>query len=182
MHAHNEKLEHANVVAVFEAQDDAEDAVLGLRLAGFRDARVGYFARNLVGLVEDFVWKGHTILGLVIGVVVGALLGWWAGWYALATNATPLGPAFAPGDQGVYLTCALCGALLVGMTGALVGWGIPRGDAVHYGHEMEAGRYVVSVCAADRAADAWAVIRSHGGGHAPLPADAVVVRPTPAAV
>jgi len=180
MDMHNDKLDHANVVAVFGAQDDAEEAVLQLRLAGFPDARVGYFARNLVGLVEDFVWKGHTVLGLVIGVIVGALLGWWAGWYALDTNATRLGPAFAPGDQGVYLTCILCGALLVGMTGALVGWGIPRGDAIHYGAEMEAGRYVVSVNAGDRTADAWDVIRFHGG-HAPLPADAVTqVAPAPA--
>lgn len=180
MHAHNEKLEHANVVAVFEVQDDAEDAVLGLRLAGFRDARVGYFARNTVGLVEDFVWKGHTFLGAVVGVVVGALLGAWAGQYALDTNASPLGPAFIPGDRGVILTCAICGALLLGMTGALAGWGVPRGDAVHYGSEMEAGRYVVSVNAGNRTEDAWAVIRSHGG-HAPLPADAVV-RTAPAAV
>lgn len=174
MHDHNHKLDHANVVAVFETQDHAEDAVLGLRVAGFPDARVGYFARNLEGLVTDYVWKGYTILGTAIGLVLGAVLGAGAGRIALDTNATHFAPAFMPGDQGVILTCAVCGAILMAMVGGLVGWGVPRGDAVHYGNEMKSGRYVVSVTAGDRRDEAWAVLRKHGG-HAPVPGDAVTV-------
>jgi len=172
MHAHNHKLDHANVVAVFETQDHAEDAVLGLRVGGFPDARVGYFARNQEGLVTDYVWKGWTVLGTVIGVVVGVVLGAWCGQVALSTGATPFAPAFMPGDSGVILTWAICGAVLLGCTGAMVGWGVPRGDAVHYGDEMKSGRYVVTVDAGDRRDEAWAVLRMHGG-HAPLPHDAV---------
>lgn len=176
MHTHNHKLEHANVVAVFEVQDDAEEAVLGLRVAGFPDARVGYFARNLTGLVTDYVWRGYTLLGGVLGLVIGAVLGARLGMLGLETNASPIGPALAPGDNGVILSAALTGAVLLGMTGALIGWGIPRGDTVHRGAEMEAGRYVVSVDAGDRRDEAWAVIRRHGG-HAPMSADAVAAPP-----
>jgi hypothetical protein len=174
MHAHNHKLDHASVVAVFDTQDAAEGGVLGLREAGFPDARVGYFARNLEGLVTDYVWKGYTVLGIVIGVIVGAVLGAWCGQVALRVNAPHFAPAFMAGDAGVVLTFAVCGAVLTGFIGGLVGWGVPRGDAVHYGDEMRGGRYVVSVNAGDRRDEAAAVLHRRGG-HAPLPGDAVEV-------
>src|SRR5690606_38149311 len=49
---------------------------------------------------------------------------------------------------------------------------VPRGDAVHVGAEMAAGRYVVTVDAADRKAEARALLRGYGGRD-PLPADGV---------
>src|SRR5205807_1275656 len=125
MDTHNDKLDHANVVAVFEVQDDAEEAVLGLRISGFADRRIGYLARNLAGLVTDYTGKGHAGIGTLVGGVLGTLLGAWIGQVGLATGATPLGPAFGPGDWGVVVTTAICGLLLGGMTGALIGWGVP---------------------------------------------------------
>jgi len=173
MYAHNEKLAHANVVAVFDVQDDAEEAVLGLRTAGFSDHEIGYFSRDQAGLVTDFAGHGHTISGIVIGVFLGVLIGAWMGQQALATNATHIGPAFMSGANGVILTCAICGAVLLGMTGAMIGWGIPRGDTVHLGDEMASGRYVIAVNAGERTCEAWAIITTHGG-HEPMPHDAVL--------
>jgi len=173
MHSHNHKLENANVVAVFETQDDADEAVLGLRLAGFRDNRIGYFARNLAGQVTDFAGKNCTIPGAVIGMLVGAGLGYLAGRATLMGQGTPIAPPLVPEFGNVLLACALWGAVALGIAGALLGYMTPRGETVHYGDEMEAGRYVVAVSAGDRTGEAWEAIRRHGG-HDPFPADGVV--------
>ena len=173
MYAHNEKLGNANVVAVFEVQDDAEEAVLGLRVAGFADEEIGYFSRDQAGLVTDFAGSGHTLSGMVIGTFLGVLIGAWMGQEAIATKATHIGPAIMSGASGVILTCAICGAVLLGMTGALIGWGIPSSDAVHLGDEIASGRYVVAVNAGDRSSEAWAIMTTHGG-HEPMPHDAVL--------
>ena len=39
----NSRSRDANVVATFDSQYDADEAILELRLAGFRDNRIGYF-------------------------------------------------------------------------------------------------------------------------------------------
>src|SRR5215510_7355321 len=58
---HNSKLESANVVAAFDNQWDADEAVLGLRLAGFRDDQFGYLARNIRGVVTDYVGRTYVL-------------------------------------------------------------------------------------------------------------------------
>jgi hypothetical protein len=173
MCGHNHKLETANVVAVFETQDDADEAVLGLRLAGFRDNRIGYFARNLAGQVTDFVGKMNTIPGAVIGMLLGAGLGIGLGQLVLTGQDTPLAPPLVPEFNNVLLTCALWGAVALGIVGAALGYMTPRGETVHYGDEMAAGRYVIAVNAGDRTGEAWDAIRRHGG-HDPEPADGVM--------
>jgi len=176
MKTHNEKLDHSNVVAVFENQDDAEEAVLGLRVAGFSDARVGYFARDVLGIVTDYAGKGHTLAGAAIGLFVGAFVGFLCGEFAVETNASRIGPPLFPGDAGVVVSVAIVVTVLMTMIGAWIGWGIPRGEAVHRGVEMNEGRYVVSVNAADHNMEAWAILHRHGG-HAPMPVDAVRMNP-----
>ena len=53
MRAHDNRLHSADVVAAFENQDDADEALLQLRLAGFRDDQIGYFAQHPTrGLLE----------------------------------------------------------------------------------------------------------------------------------
>jgi hypothetical protein len=176
MYTHNDKLDHANVVAVFDVQDDAEEAVLGLRVAGFPDARVGYFARDVQGIVTDYVGKGNTLIGAALGALLGIFLGICAGEYALETNASRIGPPLFPGDLGVVLSVAITVTVLLGLIGALIGWGVPRGETVHRGVEVNEGRYVVSVNAGVRTADAWIILHQHGG-HTPGPVDAVRISP-----
>ncbi len=135
MRTHNYKLEHANVVGVFDTQDEAEEGVLGLRAAGFRDRQIGYLARNLTGLVTDYLGRTYLVAGTVIGVILGAVLGVGLGRVALAIGATRFGPAFMPGADGMMMTWAVCGAIFLGITGAMIGWGVPQGDAVHSGRK-----------------------------------------------
>lgn len=176
MHTHNNKLEHANVVAVFENQDDAEEAVLGLRTAGFSDSHLGYFARELTGIVTDFAFRGHTILGGLIGAAIGMILGLYFGEFALEHNASRIGPPLFPGDTGVIVSVAIVTSILMASIGAFIGWGIPRGDAFHRGVEMKDGRYVVSVAAGERNAEAMLIMQAHGG-HTPHPVDGLQPRP-----
>jgi hypothetical protein len=160
---HNAKLEAANVVAAFDNQDDADEAVLGLRLAGFRDDQFGFLARNIRGVVTDYVGRTYTLAGTVIGIIVGAALGVWAARNVMNGIATPLGPALFPGEMGIYITNIVGGALLVAMVGAMCGWGVWRSEAAHVGSEVDTGGFVIAVNAGDRKDAAWAVIRRHGG-------------------
>lgn len=175
--AHNRKLEAADVVAAFDNQDDAEEAVLGLRAAGFRDDEFGYLARNMRGVVTDFVGRTYIAAGTVLGIIAGVGLGWWAAVWVLDGSATPLAPAIGPGIEGVYITNIVCGAILTAMVGALCGWGVWRGEAVHLGSEIPTGGYVIAVHAGDRRDAAWAVLRRHGGHEAPRPHDATAPIP-----
>jgi hypothetical protein len=168
-HGHNSKLEHANVTGVFDTQEEAEEAVLELRNAGFPDSRIGFFARNQMGLITDYLGRGHTLAGAVIGAIAGAALGVLAAQYAMDTRATPFAPLMMAGEMGMLLTGALCGAILLGMTGALIGWGIPHADAVHYGNEVDTGKFLVAVDAGDRRNLAWTAIYRHGGHDTPPP-------------
>ena len=176
MEPHNHKLNQANIVAVYGDQIDAEQAVLNLRVAGFPDARIGYFARDLVGLVTDYVWKGHTGAGAVIGVIVGAVVGLLAGLYARAGHASHIGPQLIPGDFGVVFSAIIVGVVVLGLSGAFLGWGVPKGDTIHPGIEVTEGRYVIAVDAGDRRMDAWDALERHGGC-LPRPRDGIEIAP-----
>ena len=69
----------------------------------------------------------------------------------------------AVGPLAAALISAAGGAAAGGVAGALVGWGIPDEDAKYYEGEVAAGRYLVTVDAGDRAADARSVYTRHGG-------------------
>jgi hypothetical protein len=162
MRAHD-KLHEANVVGVFDNQEAAEEAVYGLQVAGFRDDHIGFYTRDDAGLVIDYLGHTHTMTGTLLGVLFGAALGaciWsvtgndWNAWY---------GPVFTAGPYAGLVSLAVCGAVLGGCTGALLGWGVFTREAVHPGTEVPNGKFVLAVHAADRAADAWAVVHRHGG-------------------
>ena len=53
---------------------------------------------------------------------------------------------------------AAAGAAVIGLVGALVGLGIPEEDARYYESEVRGGRYLVSVAADSREAEAWAIL------------------------
>src|SRR5579871_3223609 len=113
MRAHD-KLGEADAVAVFDDQDSAEGAVLGLRLAGFADDQIGYYTRNHIGLVIDFLGRTYVGLGTLLGVVFGAAFGLWVGAVAGHDWHAWYGPVFlAPEYQGLVV-CGLSGAILGG--------------------------------------------------------------------
>jgi len=74
-----------------------------------------------------------------------------------------IGPVLALGTLGTILVNAAGGAAIVGLAGALVGWGIPEEDASYYEEEVKSGRYLVTVDTTDRAAEARAILSRTGG-------------------
>ena len=113
----------ANVVGAFDTQDEADEALLELRLAGYRDEQIGYYSRTPRGETTDLLERNFWIAGATVGAIVGVLLG-----LALAR--------ILPGIESNYLrridsfglavTCATFGALFVSCIGGMIGAGMSR--------------------------------------------------------
>jgi len=113
----------ANVIAAFDTQDEADEALLELRLAGFRDRRIAYFARTPTGEMTDLLERNYWITGATFGAIVGALLGVWLariipGWESPYVRRID---AF-----GLMVTCATFGSLFFSCAGGMIGAGITR--------------------------------------------------------
>jgi hypothetical protein len=152
-------------VGVFATREAAERAVADLRKAGYRDDQIGLVARDARGNTVRTDGAGDTYAEE--GAAVGAAAG--AGALALGSLAVSfgvipvIGPILAMGQLAAALVSAGAGAAAGGIAGALIGWGIPEEDAKYYEGEVNAGRYVVTVDAGARHADARAVYTRHGG-------------------
>src|SRR5688572_20872459 len=152
------------VVGVFYTRSEAEQAIRDLRIAGFAEDRIGMVARDHEGRVVTE--KGGETLaeeGAAAGAVVGAGAGALVGLGVLTGTIPVIGPVLAIGTLGTILLNAAGGAAILGLVGALVGLGIPEDEAKYYEDEVVAGRYLVTVEAGDRAADARGVYTRHGG-------------------
>ena len=71
------RIGNTRVVGTFDTQDEADEAVLELRLAGFKDRRIGYYARTATGQITDLLERNFWIVGATVGTIVGVLLGIW---------------------------------------------------------------------------------------------------------
>ena len=159
------KKTYAHTVGVFRTRDAAERAVADLKAAGYRDDQIGMVGKDERGntVRTDAAGDTHAAEGAAIGAGIGA------GAAALtslgmAAGVIPLiGPVLAVGPLAAALISAAGGAVAGGVAGALVGWGIPEEDAKYYEGEVKAGRYLVTVDAGERSADAWGVYTRHGG-------------------
>jgi len=156
---------HTATVGVFESKARAEQAIADLRAAGFDEDKIGMVYRDAEGKTvktgaadETYVEEG-AVAGAVAGAAGGALVG--AG--ILAGVIPVIGPVLALGTLGTVLVNAAGGAAIVGLTGALIGWGIPEEDAEFCENEVKAGRYLVTVEANGRAAEAREVMHRRSG-------------------
>lgn len=163
MPARKTKLKRATVVGVFPTRSEAEAALRDLRAAGFGEDKIGLVARNASGEVVDEAGDTYADEGAVAGAVAGAGIGTLVGIGVISNVIPVIGPAIVGGTLGVILTNAVAGAAVVGIAGALIGWGIPEEDARYYEEEVKAGRFLVTVDAGDRPDEAWAIIHRHGG-------------------
>src|SRR4029078_11100492 len=100
---------------------------------------------------------------------VVACAGALVGLGVLAGTIPVIGPGMAIGTLGTILLNAAAGAAVVGLVGALVGLGIPEEDAKYYESEVRSGRFLVSVEAGNREAQAWAILRRAGGYNRAFP-------------
>jgi len=153
------------VIGVFETRARADQAVAQLKKAGFDDSDIGMVYRNAegktvkTGAADDTYAEEGALTGAVAGAAGGALVG--AG---VAAGVIPvIGPVLAIGTLGTILLNAAGGAAIVGLAGALVGWGIPEDDATFYENEVKGGRYLVLVDTKDRQDKARQILQDHGG-------------------
>lgn len=155
----------STVVGVFESRDRADQAMAELRRVGFRADQIGMVARNDKGETVRTDGNGDTYAGegAVAGAVAGGAIGAAVGAGVLAGTIPVIGPVLAVGTLGTILLNAIGGAVIVGIAGALIGWGIPEDEANYYENEVKSGRYLVTVQADGRAAEARAILDRFGG-------------------
>jgi hypothetical protein len=154
------KFEQANVVAGFDSQDNAEEAVLLLRGMGLKDRQIGYFYPIGNGQMADLLVQYHRLAATVIGGILGIVLGGGIG-YLMATWNYPSGQS--PDMVGLVATCAMCGAFFLGTAGGMNGlWTVSPG-AVAPAPINAPPPFVLAVDAGGAAEQARTMMRQHGG-------------------
>lgn len=155
---------NSTIVGVFTNRSQAEDAITELQRAGFRDSQIGLVARTEGGDVVRTDASGETMAeeGAVAGAVAGVGIGGLVGLGVLSGVIPVIGPAIMAGTLGTILTNAIGGAAIAGVVGALVGFGVPEDDARYYESEVKGGRFLVTVEAGERSAEAWNILDRFG--------------------
>ncbi len=153
------------VTAVFENRGQAESAIDNLWHAGFRHDQIGVVmpggqvteATTATEKTEENAAQG-AVTGATAGGAIGAIAG------AVAAAVIPgVGPVIAGGILTGLVLGGAAGAAVGSYLGPFVALGFSKEDAQRYHSELKAGRTIVTVKAEDRAADAVAILRSHGG-------------------
>jgi len=158
------KVTQNTVVGVFYTRAEAEKAIDDLKRAGFSDGSIGMLARNEKGeVVHEKGGETMAEEGAAAGAIAGAGAGALVGAGIIAGVIPVIGPVLALGTLGTILVNAAGGAAIAGIAGALIGWGIPEEDAKYYEEQVKGGRFLVTVDAADRRDEAWAILHRMGG-------------------
>ena len=154
----------ASVVGVFENRLHANQAITELHQAGFTESQIGLAMRhsNETGVAGEVESGTQTEEGALDGAVTGLGLGTLTGIGVLAGIIPVVGPAIAAGTLGLVLSNAAAGAGILGLVGALVGYGFPEHEAEYYHDEIAAGRVIVTINAASRATEATAILKRNG--------------------
>src|SRR5687767_6996421 len=157
------------VVAVFDDRDDAQDAINGLRDAGFMADDISILARDrdVSGQLADDTGT-EAAAGAATGALAGGALGGLAGWLVgIGALAIPgIGPIIAAGPLAAALTGAAIGAAGGGLLGALTGMGVPEEEARWYEGEVGRGGILVTVKADGRFDEARNLLRQYGAREA----------------
>lgn len=156
---------NATIVGVFTNQREAQEAIREIKRRGIREEQIGVICRNdLLGTTSD-PDAGDTLAmeGAAVGAVAGAGVGTaWA--LGIAAGALPaVGPVIAGGTLAAVAASAAGGAFAAGLVGALVGLGIPEGDARFYEGEVKSGRTLITVRSPARPSEVAEILRAHGG-------------------
>lgn len=155
------------VVGVFDGVSAAEQALNGLKSAGFTPAQVSVVAKDKADtrqLAESTDMAGEgAASGAVTGGVLGGLTGFLVGISAMVIPG--IGPIVGTGILVATLAGAGIGAAAGGLVGALVGQGVPEEDAKGYETHVGEGRILLSVAATDiqQAQQARDILHGSGG-------------------
>jgi uncharacterized membrane protein len=137
------------VIGIVDSAVQAETAVNELQRAGnIRSQDISVVLpdrRESVGFATEHHTKAPE--GAVIGSSAGGLLGGTLGLLAgIGTLAIPgIGPLIAAGPLLATLSGVAAGAAVGGISGALVGMGIPENEARSYEGRVRAGNVLVAV-------------------------------------
>lgn len=139
------------VTAIFHSRSSAEMAVDELSRAGFAPEDISLLMSDSTQGREFAMKKGTklpegTATGATVGGVVGAVA---AGLAAVGTLAVPGLALVAAGPVVAALAGLGAGAAAGGLTGALIGLGLPEHEAKFYDKEIEKGGMLVGVYAHD---------------------------------
>ena len=137
------------VIGIVDSTAQAETAVNELqRVGNIRSQDISVVLpdrRESVGFAAEHHTKAPE--GAVIGSSAGGLLGGTLGLLAgIGTLAIPgIGPLIAAGPLLATLSGVAAGAAVGGISGALVGMGIPENDAQRYEGKLRAGSVLIAV-------------------------------------
>lgn len=157
------------VFGLFDSRGQLENAIDGLRTAGFRESDLSALLPDAAATTE-LAHEKHTkapegaLAGAATGGVLGGTLGLLVGLGALAIPG--LGPFIAAGPIMAALAGAGVGGAVGTLTGTLVGLGIPEYEAKRYESFLNKGGALLAVHADDadwakRAKDALALYGAH---------------------
>jgi hypothetical protein len=153
------------VIGVFNGTKAAQQAIEDLGKAGFSNSQIGMVTRDQEGkpvVKHEGEAESNAGIGAAAGAAAGAGIGGLVGLGVLAGVIPVIGPAIAAGTLATILSNAAGGAAIAGLSGALIGWGIPEEHASYYEGQLKAGRVIVSVTASDRWEVARTIMERHG--------------------
>ncbi|MGH9613312.1 MAG: DUF3341 domain-containing protein [Bryobacteraceae bacterium] len=134
--------------AIFPDSVTVGEAVEALKLAGFRNTDISVLFPENSG-TKDFGHERHTkapevaVAGASSGAIIGGALGWLAGIGVLAIPG--IGPFIAAGPIMAMLSGIGVGGTIGGLTGSLIGLGIPEYEAKRYEGRIRNGGILLSV-------------------------------------
>lgn len=137
-----------SVFGIYSNELDTTEGIDQLKSAGFRNTDVSMLYSENAGN-KDFAHEKSSkapegiAVGAGSGAVVGGALGWLAGIGALAIPG--LGPFIAAGPIMALLSGIGVGGTVGGITGALIGSGIPEYEAKRYEGRIRKGGVLISV-------------------------------------
>ena len=131
------------VFGIYKTHAEIEIAIESLKAHGFEASDISVLLPDIEGSQDFGLSKGSkapegAATGGTTGVVLGGALGWLVGIGALAIPG--VGPLIAAGPLFAALAGAGLGGTLGGVSGALIGFGIPEYEARRYeGYVLDGG-------------------------------------------
>ncbi len=153
------------ITGIFQSRESAELATEELIRAGFSRDDISILVSETTHGREFAVKKSTkapegAVTGAAVGGVLGAVA---AGLAAVATISVPPLSFLAAGPLVAALTGLGAGAATGGLTGALIGLGVPEHEAKFYRGELEKGGILLGVYTHDDRAKVAREILDHAG-------------------
>lgn len=143
------------VIGIFNSKREAEQAVGQLRNQGFSDQEINIVSKQdqkQTEYAEDDITDG-ALTGGTIGGIGGLLLG------AGALAIPGIGPIVAVGP----IAAALSGAVMGGIAGGLIDWGIPEEVSRRYENSVRQGGILAVIRTTDSSVNqAASILRQNG--------------------